>query len=164
MLLITPLKIPTRIDRRVITNSNIPEVNGVNYSLALAQFILSFKKANDIITADSGLETFIIQRKEDPKDTLEYMKLFQEYLEIGKKYPEELGGESFSNWSTQSKALRILGFKSEILKKEIASIVKNTHFEQTPAVEEMIFTVDKSSSNLKDRMSIHAKNRGFGIF
>ncbi|CAI2361956.1 unnamed protein product [Moneuplotes crassus] len=138
------------------------EVSGNNYSMALLNFIMSFKKANGIMT-ESGVETSIITKSEDPIDMLEYMKLFQEYLTLGSGVLNRYGQDSFSNWDRQSKALRMLGHQSTVVKKEVMKDVQNTHHYLTAQPEEMIFLVCKKTDKLKNSMKIHASHRGFEL-
>lgn len=58
-------------------------VSGANYSLALVNFIMCFKKANDVVLLDAVEDSLASASSEDSRDTLEFMAMFQEYVKIG---------------------------------------------------------------------------------
>jgi hypothetical protein len=58
------------------------DIADTNYSLAFVNFVMSFKKANDVLNTDVTEDSFMVTNQEDPRDMLEYMTVFQDYVKI----------------------------------------------------------------------------------
>ena len=138
-------------------------ISGTNYSVALVHFVLSFKMANDILVMEPGEDNFFSSISEDPRDVLEYMTLFQEYLKIGWDLQKIKGPDSLTKWDDQKKVLRILGHNSQVVRNGIMKEVRSKHSFETPNSKELIFTVAKSKEELKEIILKHSNKRGYRI-
>ena len=138
-------------------------ISGTNYSIALTHFVLSFKMANDILVMEPGEDNFFSSISEDPRDILEYMTLFQEYLKIGWDLQKVRGPESLTKWEDQKKVLRILGHNSQVVRNELMKEVRSKHSYETPNSKELIFTVAKTKEELKELMLKYSNKRGYRI-